>query len=127
MTVPRAAQSVPLLLLLSPRSQLLLSQRHLLLHVGDLLLRSPPILLKETREKNRCKVEIPNHFHMMYDGKLHIKYIKYIKSAAEAKIQPAFELMMLSIKAYIDFSKMNFDMTFIHLFIHSYSTSLIPG
>lgn len=34
-------------LLLSPRLQLLLSQCHLLLHVGDLLLGPPTVLLEE--------------------------------------------------------------------------------
>lgn len=45
--VPDTAQIALPLLLLFPCTDLFLCKRHLLLHVGDLLLGSPPVLLEE--------------------------------------------------------------------------------
>lgn len=45
--LPETADVALLLLLFSPRPQLLLCQRHLLLHVADLRLGPPTVLLEE--------------------------------------------------------------------------------
>lgn len=53
--LPETADVALLLLLFSPRPQLLLRQRHLLLHVADLCLGPSTVLLEEKPHRGRGK------------------------------------------------------------------------
>lgn len=55
--VPDAAQVVLPFLLLFPCNDLLLCEGHLLLHVGDLLLGSPSVLLEEGPKVSETKMK----------------------------------------------------------------------